>query len=117
MWGGAGSLEISICLVLDPYVMIGLFVCRRRLCFSHFLSLCRFSLLYFVLFHSSYSSSNAIFQKQTQPFITDLTAVGRAAKSGNAFIPDAYEPSTTDIKVVGACGMMGILGYGVGSFV
>ena len=53
------------------------------------------------------------------PFITDLTAVGRGARSGAAFIPEAYEPSATDVKFVGAMGMMGILGYGtafLGSF-
>ena len=53
------------------------------------------------------------------PFITDLTMVGRAARSGAAFIPEAYGPSETDVKFVGAMGMMGILGYGtafLGSF-
>lgn len=48
------------------------------------------------------------------PFITDLTDVGKAARSGAAFIPPAYDPSEGDVKFVGAMGMMGILGYGTG---
>lgn len=48
------------------------------------------------------------------PFITDLTDVGRGARSGDAFIPSEYEPSAGDVRFVGAMGMMGILGYGTG---
>jgi hypothetical protein len=48
------------------------------------------------------------------PFITDLTDVGKAARSGAAFIPPVYDPSEGDVKFVGAMGMMGILGYGTG---
>lgn len=48
------------------------------------------------------------------PFITDLTNVGRGARSGSAFIPEAYGPSEGDVRFVGAMGMMGVLGYGTG---
>jgi hypothetical protein len=48
------------------------------------------------------------------PFITDFIDVVKAARSGAAFIPPAYDPSEGDVKFVGAMGMMGILGYGTG---
>mmetsp|Transcript_12413 Transcript_12413/g.21734 ORF Transcript_12413/g.21734 Transcript_12413/m.21734 type:complete len:353 (-) Transcript_12413:221-1279(-) len=48
------------------------------------------------------------------PFITDLVAVGKAAASGEAFFPPEYDASPSDVKFVGAMGMMGILGYGTG---
>ena len=48
------------------------------------------------------------------PYITDLTNVGKLARTGEAFIPMAYEPEEEDVKFVGAMGMMGILGYGCG---
>jgi hypothetical protein len=51
----------------------------------------------------------------TQPFITNLTAVGRGARSGAAFIPAEYEPSAAEVKFVGAMGMMGVLGHGFGT--
>lgn len=50
-----------------------------------------------------------------QIFITNLTAVGRGARSGAAFIPAEYDPSAANVKFVGAMGMMGILGYGFGT--
>jgi hypothetical protein len=53
------------------------------------------------------------------PFITDLTAVGRGARSGAAFFPAEAGASEGDVRFVGAMGMMGILGYGtcfLGSF-
>jgi hypothetical protein len=48
------------------------------------------------------------------PFITDLTNVGKTARSGVGFIPAAYDPSEGDVRFVGAMGMLGILGYGAG---
>jgi hypothetical protein len=48
------------------------------------------------------------------PFITDLTDVGKTARSGVGFIPGAYDPSEGDVRFVGAMGMLGILGYGAG---
>lgn len=48
------------------------------------------------------------------PFLTDLTMVGQMARSGDAFIPEAYDPTPLQVKFVGAMGMMGILGYGTG---
>jgi hypothetical protein len=48
------------------------------------------------------------------PFITDLTGVGKAARTGDAFFPPTIEASEGDVKFVGAMGMMGILGYGTG---
>lgn len=53
-------------------------------------------------------------QLSWMPFLTDLTDVAKGARSGEAFIPAAYEPSETDVRFVGAMGMMGILGYGSG---
>ena len=46
------------------------------------------------------------------PFITDMTAVGRAARTGEAFIPAAYDASASDVRFVGAMGILGILSYG-----
>ena len=46
------------------------------------------------------------------PFITDMTAVGRAARSGEAFIPNAYDLTASDVRFVGAMGILGILTYG-----
>ncbi len=49
------------------------------------------------------------------PFLTDLTAVGRGARSDpldNGFIPLEYNPTKTDVRFVGAMGMLGILTYG-----
>lgn len=48
------------------------------------------------------------------PFITDMTAIGRGARSGMAFIPADYDPTGTDVTFVGAMGIMGVLGYGTG---
>lgn len=48
------------------------------------------------------------------PYITNMTAVGKGARSGHAFIPDAYEPTEGDVKFVGAMGILGILAYGFG---
>ena len=47
-------------------------------------------------------------------YLTDLTAVGRGAKSGMAFIPPAYQPTASDVRFVGAMGMIGIVAYGLG---
>jgi hypothetical protein len=43
-----------------------------------------------------------------------MVAIGRGAASGLAFIPEAYNPSASDVKIVGAAGIMGVLGYGLG---
>jgi hypothetical protein len=51
----------------------------------------------------------------SQPFLTNLTAVGQGARSGAAFIPAEYNPSAADVKFVGAMGMMGVLGHGSGT--
>jgi hypothetical protein len=48
------------------------------------------------------------------PFITDMVAIGRGARSGMAFIPAEYDPSASDVRLVGATGIMGVLGYGTG---
>jgi hypothetical protein len=56
----------------------------------------------------------AFTQLAWMPFITDLTDVGRTARSGVGFIPAAYDPSEGDVRFVGAMGMLGILGYGAG---
>jgi hypothetical protein len=56
----------------------------------------------------------AFTQLAWMPFITDLTDVGRTARSGVGFIPEDYDPSEGDVRFVGAMGMMGILGYGTG---
>ena len=53
------------------------------------------------------------------PFFTDLISVGRGARSGEAFIPMAYDPSEGDVKFVGAMGILGVLVFAtsfVGSF-
>ena len=65
-------------------------------------------------FNHKYLSASlvALSQLAWVPFITDMTAVGRAARSGQAFIPDAYDPTATDVRFVGAMGILGILSYG-----
>lgn len=50
-----------------------------------------------------------IIQLTWLPFLTDLTNVGRITASGQGFIPGIYGPSETDVKFVGAMGMIGIL--------
>jgi len=46
------------------------------------------------------------------PYITDMTGIGKNARSGNAFIPAAYDPTEADVKFVGAMGILGVLTYG-----
>ena len=43
------------------------------------------------------------------PFLTDLTNVGKITVSGEGFIPPIYNPSESDVKFIGAMGMIGIL--------
>jgi len=48
-------------------------------------------------------------------YITDMVAVGmgsRAAPEDNGFIPVAYNPTTTDVRFVGAMGVLAIMVYG-----
>jgi hypothetical protein len=59
----------------------------------------------------------AVTQLAWIPFITDLTATGKGAGSnpvGNPFIPGAYNPSASDVKLVGAMGVLAIICYGFG---
>ena len=59
----------------------------------------------------------AITQLAWIPFIVDLTATGMGAQSdptGNPFIPAAYNPTSADVKFVGAMGIMAIMAYGTG---
>jgi len=46
------------------------------------------------------------------PYITDMTIIGQAAKSGSAFIPESYDPTDSEVKFVGAMGIIGVLSYG-----
>ena len=51
------------------------------------------------------------------PYIVDLTATGRGAQSDpadNTFIPTAYNPTSFDVKFIGAMGVLSIIGYGFG---
>ena len=47
-------------------------------------------------------------------YLTDLTTVGRGARSGMAFISPGYHPTASDVRFVGAMGMIGIIAYGLG---
>ena len=50
-------------------------------------------------------------------YITDMVAVGMASGAPaeeNGFIPLAYEPTNTDVRFVGAMGVIAILVYGFG---
>jgi hypothetical protein len=51
----------------------------------------------------------------SQAYITNMVALGRGARSGAAFIPPEYNPSASDVKFVGAMGMLGNLGHGSGT--
>ena len=51
------------------------------------------------------------------PYIVDMTATGRGARSDpaeNPFIPTAYNPTSFDVKFIGAMGVLSIMGYGFG---
>jgi len=49
------------------------------------------------------------------PFLTSsMSEVGKGGRSGHAFIPKVYQPTHEDVRFVGAMGIMGILGYGLG---
>ncbi|CAB9506973.1 expressed unknown protein [Seminavis robusta] len=56
-----------------------------------------------------------IIQTAFIPYITDMTAVGKGATASleeQQFIPSDYEPTETDVKFVGAMGILGIATYG-----
>jgi hypothetical protein len=60
-----------------------------------------------------------IIQLTWMPFVTDLYTVGSTATSGVGFVPEKYEPTQTDVKFIGAMGVVGIFSYAssfVGSF-
>jgi hypothetical protein len=49
------------------------------------------------------------------PYITDMTNVGKLAQmpvDANTFIPQAYNPTETDVRFVGAMGILAIITYG-----
>lgn len=46
------------------------------------------------------------------PYVTGLTGVVKAARTGAAFIPSIYNPSAWQVKFVGAMGFLGIFSYG-----
>ena len=56
----------------------------------------------------------SLFWVQTSwiPYITGMTGVGRTARSGMGFIPAAYNPTESDVRFVGACGILAIIAYG-----
>lgn len=41
------------------------------------------------------------------PYVTDIVMIGKAANTGNAFIPPIYEFTETDVWFVGVMGMLG----------
>jgi hypothetical protein len=45
-------------------------------------------------------------------YITDMVDVGKSARTGQAFIPPEYNPTESDVKFVGAMGILGIVAYG-----
>jgi hypothetical protein len=46
------------------------------------------------------------------PYFTGMVAVGRAARTGQAFIPSDYNPTESQVHFVGAMGILGIISYG-----
>jgi hypothetical protein len=46
------------------------------------------------------------------PYITGMVEVGRAARTGQAFIPSDYNPTESQVHFVGAMGILGIVAYG-----
>jgi hypothetical protein len=50
------------------------------------------------------------------PFFTDLVAIGRAAKTGRAFIAATLLPSRSEVRFVGAMGILAVMAYGLGLF-
>mmetsp|Transcript_29463 Transcript_29463/g.45160 ORF Transcript_29463/g.45160 Transcript_29463/m.45160 type:complete len:349 (-) Transcript_29463:101-1147(-) len=46
------------------------------------------------------------------PYITGMVSVGQAARTGHAFIPQSYDPTSADVKFVGAMGIMAIISHG-----
>jgi hypothetical protein len=46
------------------------------------------------------------------PYITDMVDVGKSARTGQAFIPPEYNPTESEVKFVGAMGILGIIAYG-----
>jgi|UniRef100_A0A8J9SJ44 hypothetical protein len=53
------------------------------------------------------------------PYLTDISDVGQQARSGAAFIPEAYNASESAVRFVGAMGILGIMAYGfsfIGAF-
>lgn len=46
------------------------------------------------------------------PYVTGITNVSKISKSGVGFIPEAYSPSSTEVRFVGAMGILGIFSYG-----
>jgi hypothetical protein len=46
------------------------------------------------------------------PYFTGMVGVGRAARTGQAFIPADYNPTESQVHFVGAMGILGIMAYG-----
>ena len=46
------------------------------------------------------------------PYVTDMTDVGKTANSGVGFIPGVYSPTESQVRFVGAMGILGIFCYG-----
>uniref|UniRef100_A0A7S1GQX7 Uncharacterized protein n=1 Tax=Cyclophora tenuis TaxID=216820 RepID=A0A7S1GQX7_CYCTE len=46
------------------------------------------------------------------PYITDMTDVGKTARTGKGFIPTSYNPTEGEVRFVGAMGILGIFCYG-----
>jgi hypothetical protein len=46
------------------------------------------------------------------PYFTGMVEVGRAARTGMAFIPADYNPTESQVHFVGAMGILGIMSYG-----
>jgi hypothetical protein len=46
------------------------------------------------------------------PYFTGMVGTGRAARTGMAFIPPAYNPTESQVHFVGAMGILGIMAYG-----
>ena len=65
-------------------------------------------------YRNKYLSGFLLIWAQTAwiPYITDMTNVGKIARSGVGFIPAVYNPSVGQVRFVGACGILGIFCYG-----
>ena len=46
------------------------------------------------------------------PYVTDMTNIGKIARTGSGFIPALYSPTEGEVKFVGAMGILGVFCYG-----